>query len=400
MLRWLLTALLMIGAAPAHAEESCVTCHPDVKTDYDQSIHAKHFSCTACHGGDPSIVSQEAHAVAKQYIGKPLRKNIPALCASCHADTNRMQPYHLQTDQYAQYQQSRHGVLLQQGDDKVAVCSDCHSAHRIVPRDEPTSPVAARNIPDTCGRCHADATLMAPYKLPTDQVEKFKRSVHGVALLVEEHPAAPSCVTCHGAHGAVAPQMGTIRTVCGHCHARTAQYLDQGPHGKAADEGKLSECVSCHGYHDTAEPDLTLFDTACPACHAADTPGFTVAQKLKTVLSQANDALQTADADIVREQRMSPLIVRLQPRLNQGWAYFREALPVQHALALDRVGDLTRSARSISEEVQSAVHGASQERQIHYLFLALAWIFILLAMGVTYLYRRERARRRGAAPDS
>ena len=400
MHRWIIFVFAFLFAAAARGEESCLTCHPDVKTDYEQSIHAKHFDCTACHGGDPTVVSQEAHSVAKKYVGKPSRKDIPALCASCHSDNARMQPYHLPTDQYAQYQQSRHGQLLQKGDDKVAVCTDCHSTHRIVLRDEPTSPVAPRNVPDTCGRCHSDATLMTQYNLPSDQVEKFRKSVHGVALFVDEHPAAPTCVTCHGAHGATAPHGGEIRTVCGHCHARTAQYLDQGPHGKAANEGKLSECVSCHGYHDTTEPDLTLFDTSCPTCHASDSPPATVAQKLKTLLVQANEALKSADENLAEEAKLSPTVVRLEPRLHQGWAYFREALPVQHSLALDRVGDLTRSARSISDEVEGAVHGAEQEGKLHYLLLAVAWMFILLAVGVTYLYRRERQQRRAATGES
>jgi hypothetical protein len=389
-------AFILLAAAIARGQESCVTCHPDVKIDFEQSVHGRHFGCTVCHGGDPALMSEAAHAVAQRYIGKPSRKDIPALCAACHADSARMQPYHLPTDQYAQYQQSRHGQRLQQGDERVAVCSDCHGAHRIVARDEPTSPVAARNIAGTCGHCHADAALMAQYQLPSDQLDKFRQSVHGVALFVDEHPAAPSCVTCHGAHGATAPHGGDIRTVCGHCHARTAQYLDQGPHGKAADEGRLSECVSCHGYHDTAAPDLTLFDSTCPACHAADTPPAGVAQKLKTLLGQADEALQNADAGIARAALLAPTVARLHPRLQQGWAYFREARPVQHALDVERVDDLTRTARSISDEVEGAVHGAEQERRLHYLFLALAWPFLLFGAGVTYLYRRDRQRRRVA----
>jgi hypothetical protein len=44
-------------------------------------------------------------------------------------------------------------------------------------------------IPETCGHCHADPKYMAGYRkedgspLPTDQLEGFKKSVHGKALL-------------------------------------------------------------------------------------------------------------------------------------------------------------------------------------------------------------------------
>ncbi len=392
-----LASLLWLVPAVARSEESCGTCHPEVRTEYHDSIHAKEFGCTACHGGDPTLTTLDAHSLAKGYIGKPKRTDIPALCAGCHADPTKMKPYGLSTDQYAQYKTSEHGQRLAQGDTQVAVCTDCHGSHRILPPEEPTSPVYRLNIPATCGHCHSNKTLMASYKLPADQEQKFRNSVHGVALFVDEHRSAPTCATCHGAHGAVAPQVGSIGKVCGHCHVRTREYFDQGPHRKAADEGKMSECVSCHGYHDIATPDRQLFDTACGTCHAADSAAFATATKVKTLLSRAKEALDTAQADMSRTEEQFPTVVRYRPRLQQARSYYLEALPVQHSLALDRVDDLTRSARSTAEEVQSAVHGVGQEQQVHYLVLALALMFILFVVGVAYLYRKERQRDRSAA---
>jgi hypothetical protein len=390
-----LAPLVVLSAVEARAEESCGVCHPNVKTEYRESVHARALGCTACHGGDPTVEEVgAAHAVAKGYIGTPARKDIPTLCAACHADPNRMKAFGLPTDQYAQYQTSRHGMLLAQGDTRVAICTDCHGTHRIQTPEEPTSPTARRNIPATCGRCHSEPTLMADYKLPADQAEKFRRSVHGVALFNEDHPSAPTCATCHGAHGATAPHVGSINAVCGHCHARTREYFNASPHRKAADEGKMSECVSCHGYHDIAHPDRSLFDSACPSCHQPGTAGFATAQQLKTMLSQTQDAVATAAAEITETARTSPTVARYRARLQQSWADFMEALPVQHSLAVDRVADLCRRARSITDEVRGAVHGVEQETQLRYLWLAVVWVLILFTVGVTYCYRRERQRER------
>jgi hypothetical protein len=301
-----------------------------------------------------------------------------------------MRAFGLPTDQYAQYQTSEHGIALARGDTRVAVCTDCHGQHRILSRDEPTSPVARANVPATCGRCHADRALMAAYQLPADAPERFRTSVHGVSLFADEHPSAPTCATCHGAHGARVDQ--PVAGACGRCHARTREYFEQGPHARATADGRMKECVSCHAIHDTAQPDRALFDSTCPTCHAAGTPALATAQKLKTLLLQAGLSLDAASHDVDQVKETWPTIARKRSRLNQARAHFLEALPVQHALAVDRVDDLTRSTRSISDDVRAAVHGAEQESGLRYLWLAGIWLYLLSVAVVAFLWRRERLR--------
>jgi len=388
-----LASFLLQVCSDGRAEESCGTCHPNVRTEYSESAHAEDLGCTSCHGGDPAALDLESHSIAKGYIGKPDRKNIPSLCASCHSDPTRMRSSGLATDQYAQYQTSEHGLRLAGGDTRVAVCTDCHGAHRILRSRQPASPTWRLNISATCGRCHSNRDLMAEYHLPADQAEKFRSSVHGVALFIEEHPSAPTCATCHGAHGAAAPQVGSIRAVCGHCHARAREYFNEGPHRKATDDGKMSECVSCHGNHDIAVPDRALFDTTCRTCHPPDSTASSAGQKLKTLLSRADESLETCATVMADVHRVFPTVDRYRPRLQQAKAYFLEALPVQHSLALDRVDDLTRNARSIAEEVQASVHGVAQRSRLRRIGLALVWIFIFFTVGVASRYRKGRQRR-------
>jgi hypothetical protein len=71
-----------------------------------------------------------------------------------------------------------------------------------------------------------------------------------------------------------------------------------------------------------------------------------------------------------------------------------EALTEQHSLSVDRTEDLTRTARSISEETRGAVHAVAQQRQLRALGLTAAWIFILFSAAVAILYRREKRRGR------
>jgi hypothetical protein len=191
-----------------------------------------------------------------------------------------------------------------------------------------------------------------------------------------------------------------VSTVCGHCHQLAREYFNAGPHGEAAAAGKMSECVSCHGYHDIAPPDRSLFDTACVSCHGPESEPFAVGQKLKTILSRSSESLETAITELARQAVLSPSVARYRPRLQQARAHLMEAFPVQHALTTDRVEDLARNARSVTEEVWASLHGVEEERRVRYVGLAFCWAFILFAAGLTYLFLRERqqARDEGEPP--
>jgi hypothetical protein len=104
--------------------------------------------------------------------------------------------------------------------------------------------------------------------------------------------------------------------------------------------------------------------------------------------------LQTVAREITRVEKVFPKVARYRSRLQQARAYYIEALPVQHSLAVDRVEDLTRSARSIGEDVRAAVHGVEGEQYLRYIGLALVWGFILFAVAVMYMYKREKQQER------
>jgi hypothetical protein len=160
------------------------------------------------------------------------------------------------------------------------------------------------------------------------------------------------------------------------------------------EKGAMSECVSCHGYHDIVQPDTALFDTTCGSCHAPDSAALLTGQKLKTFLSRARESLEKVASEMDRVEKVFPKVGRYRSRLQQARAYYVEALPVQHALAVDRVEDLTRSARSIGEDVRATIHGVEEEKRLRYIGLALTWVCILFAVAVGHMYKREKQRQR------
>jgi hypothetical protein len=164
----ILSGLILLSAlsiAPSFAEEpppvpqgprptktSCAACHSELDdTLMDQLAEDIHFqkglSCHDCHGGDPTAGSDgdpfAAHDESKGSRGKPERVDVPEFCATCHSDANYMKRFdpHARVDQLSEYRTSRHGQKLAEGDDRVAVCVDCHGNHGIHAVSDPRSPV-------------------------------------------------------------------------------------------------------------------------------------------------------------------------------------------------------------------------------------------------------------------
>ena len=147
-------------------------------------------------------VPRDLQALARPATArKKDRSWIPGFCARCHSSSEFMRSYNpkLPVDQLAKYRTSRHGeLLLEKKDSKAAQCISCHGVHGIRGPDSPVSLVYPENIPTTCGRCHADAAYMKGYTLadgktplPTNQLEQYRKSVHGIALLEEARRRGP-----------------------------------------------------------------------------------------------------------------------------------------------------------------------------------------------------------------
>lgn len=383
------------------AQSQCIVCHSELKSDYLGNRHADAgVSCVQCHGGDARTLDEaEAHSESASFRGVPSRTSEPLLCAGCHADPARMRPYGLPTDQFEAYLTSSHGQQWQQGDTNAAVCADCHTAHRVLPSFDYRSPVNPMNVPQTCGQCHDDGSLMAAYGVTTDQRAAFEASVHGQALLEEGNTKAPGCADCHGSHGAAPPGVEDVVQVCGTCHTQTRTYFNESPHERATDEQGMAECVSCHQHHEIQSVDLdsnvgTLFETACTACHGPESDALSRGQTMKTLLTNASEALQRAKTALSEARSAGHNVSPLTPRLTEARAYLVQALPMQHSLDVERVQNLTRRSRSIAESIQGEAHGLLGAQQFRLVGLSLVWGFLALVLVIALLYRRERHRER------
>ena len=296
--------------------EVCINCHADANkmkrygstiptNQYENLKISIHFQPTFNDQG-PIADCVTCHSVHDiKNVTDPASKVYPTkvieLCGSCHSSAEFMKQYNpgLPVDQVSKYRTSVHGHLNAKGDPNAAECVSCHGSHEIQPVKDSRSLVYATNIPSVCAKCHSDAKLMAKYKIPTDQYEKYVKSVHGVALLEKGDLSSPSCNDCHGNHGAVPPGVESISKVCGTCHVLNMELFEASPHKKAFDEHNYPECESCHSNHLVEPATDAMVGTQKPAvcinCHSSETntKGYIVAGKMKSLI----DSLKTEDKE-------------------------------------------------------------------------------------------------------
>jgi Cytochrome c3 len=383
---------------------TCADCHAtlggahtDITSQWQRSIHSERdVTCADCHGGDPSATTKEAAmSPAAGYVGVPAKSAIPALCASCHADVELMRQYNLPTDQFAKYNESVHGKLLAEGDTNVTTCFDCHGGHQVLKANDPASTVYPANVPALCAKCHSDKDLMAPYNIPTDQLDLYSQSVHGHALLDKQDFRAPTCATCHGTHGATPPGVTEVANVCGSCHGATQDYYLKSAHAGGGDAAP--KCVTCHGPHDVSQPtDALLVGTEpghCDACHSPDSTEGKVAKLISDAFDSTTKAYADAENTVKSAQQLGMLVTQQESELQQANTGIITARAAQHTLDSEAVLKSLEDARKAVDGAKAGAENAISQSILRRRAMVIAVAAIALTIVALYLLKRFLDRR-------
>jgi predicted CXXCH cytochrome family protein len=398
--------IVFLSGVNAHSKDSsCISCHRSNEWVSDSSIVVNfisgdvHFGfglgCQDCHGGDPSVGFAEgdpelAMNPAKGYKPPPDRKAIAGFCARCHSDIEFMKKYNprLPTDQYALYKTSVHGKrILEQGDTKVAVCTDCHGAHGILPPSDSRSKVYYQNVPKTCGQCHSDPVHMAGYKasngqaMPVDQYNEYVRSVHGMLALQKGDQSAPVCNDCHGSHGATPPNIASVSASCGECHASNRDFFNASPHAEPWKELGYSGCEQCHGNHMIAPAADTLLgigaNALCVQCHDPGTGGYAAAVTMRAGIDSLQLAIETAEDVIHRAETKG--VEGGDARFDLGSAKDNlvRVRSVVHTFDPAQVLEITSSGVKTAEAVRLRAEESLGDLKIRQIGLGISLVLIL-----------------------
>ncbi|MGA7416048.1 MAG: cytochrome c3 family protein [Bryobacteraceae bacterium] len=397
--------LLLIPAflAAQPAKDSCVECHAQMDGDEQKpalliksDIHtANGLSCADCHGGDRTSDDPDlSMSKAKGFIGKPKRTAIPQLCASCHSKPDLMRHYRPQqrVDQYALYVTSVHGKKLAAGDENVATCIDCHSVHDIRAVKDVLSPVHPLRLPETCGRCHADAQKMAKYGIPTNQLEHYRTSVHWAALKKGDL-SAPNCASCHGNHGAKPPEVESVAAVCGNCHVLFAQLYEKSVHEKTFSGAKGGGgCIVCHDNHAIHQPSTAMLagpKAVCAGCHKPGTPADKTAVQMAGWIDNLDSSLRHSEAVLAEADKYGMEVSEAQVRVGDGQENLIKARLALHSMRPEEMQKPVDAGTAIAGETLRAGQAALHDKDVRRLGLAISVFFIALTLAAVWLLIRR-----------
>jgi cytochrome c554/c'-like protein len=399
-------------AGPAATATSCVDCHAQLDGELleptkhaQEDIHfLKGLSCHDCHGGNPAAGFDgdptTAHDRAKGWTGRPPRSKIPEFCAKCHADASFMKRFdpHARVDQLSEYRTSVHGKKRAQGDERVAVCVDCHGVHGIRAVGDPRSKVYPTNVAETCGRCHASDEIMGHYFIPTGQLGDYRRSVHARALYEKGDTSAPTCNDCHGSHGAVPPGVENIASVCGSCHGREATLFLETEAKRKLDLTACIQCMVCHSNHAVMPPTDPMLgvgpDSTCTGCHTDGEPGYKAAARMAASLAALSSRLEEARALLDRAEQAGMEVGPDRYALQKGRDDLVEAKVLIHSFDLDRFLAATDEGSKVASAGVVAGRQAFAELRYRRAGLALSLVVIAALIVVLGLKIREMERAR------
>lgn len=391
----------------ASQKDSCIECHKSLDgsakepTDkIEGDVHFKRgLSCSDCHGGDPAKEDfTEAKDPAKGFIGKPKRGDIPNFCGRCHADPAYMRRFNpnIQTDQLAKYNESQHGKLNAEGDQKVAVCVSCHDVHGIREKNDPSSPVFITNAPKRCASCHADKEYMKGYSIPTNQMEEFERSVHGEALLKKGDRGAPACHSCHGSHDAALPRAIAVGNVCAQCHSLTRDLFAKSPHKAAHDSLEIPECEACHGNHKIARTSDDMLGTGaggvCVKCHKEDSNGYAAAESMKSAIVELKNDIKASELIVEDAERHGMEVSDTKFYLDEARNSLTKSRTYIHTFSKEAVREITKDGIGSAGKAKAKGEKAIGEFKFRYKWLAVVLGIILLLAAALYLKVRGMER--------
>ncbi|MGE0040556.1 MAG: cytochrome c3 family protein [Vicinamibacterales bacterium] len=247
------------------AKVDCATCHDEPASTLAASVHhprpggeEQTPTCTSCHGTHD--IRPSSDPASRTY---PL--NLPTTCATCHGGQHLVGPRGEVADSY---EDSVHGRAIARSGLLVAAnCGSCHGSHGILPASDPASRVNRANIAKTCATCHEGIDHVYETSIHGSQVASGNTAAAVCSDCHTSHRIQRSdveawrlavideCGTCHVEriatyrdtyHGKVTELGYTRVAACADCHGSHQILPASNPASMVSPERVVSTCQTCH----------------------------------------------------------------------------------------------------------------------------------------------------------
>jgi hypothetical protein len=223
------------------------------------SVHTK-LACFDCHFG----FSATQHPKRNFNTARDFSIAQADACRRCHFD------------KYTKTLESIHYSILSHGNLKAPVCTDCHGAHTVVQARADKLQSSKR-----CGRCH-----QAIFLTYTKSVHGTAHSIQGAHTQDYRDKVPEICGKCHGNSTLMKKyglNPGVVNSYLQDFHGVTLKFYQRQKEGTVPDSARkaIATCVDCHGIHDitkTTGPTTNIvkarLKNRCQKCHAGATEEF------------------------------------------------------------------------------------------------------------------------------
>ncbi len=265
-------------------------------------------------------------------------------------------------------------------------CADCHGGDpSLEDMDEVRESRGWRGVPDHlevpafCARCHSDANYMHEQNpsLPTDQLVKYKTSIHGKRLFGKKDRKVANCISCHTVHqiaNARTPYSSThplnLPQTCAHCHADADYMAEYGiptdqydgyrksVHGEALFENNdlgAPVCNDCHGNHGALPPGMASISHVCGNCHAMQAQLFDKSPHSKAFEENDFPACETCHSNHLIEKPGDQMVGNKEPAVcvechSEGDGTRGLDVAAAMSLAVEKLANAQAEARAALDE--------------------------------------------------
>ncbi len=198
---------------------------------------------------------------------------------------------------------------------------------------------------------------------------------------------APTCVSCHGVHGAMPSDIKNVNKVCGRCHTAERRYFLAGPHANALAAKNMAECSSCHGEHGITPSETGRLASSCVKCHEKGSKDEVLGAALLADYTSADEEIRAAEALVARADAVPLRTEDYKARIEEARTYLREALTAAHAVNPDAMSGYTGRAKSVGEEISKELKSKLQNIFVEKVFLLVFWFYVIVTVGIIRRFR-------------